>query len=85
MAQDLNADSPMPDFADRPDPSEDLPRFEALDAAEAFLRQLPLLHAQVLRLVILDGLSQTEAGRQLGLSQNEVSRLIRQSRTLMGA
>lgn len=85
MIQDLATDPPMPDFADRPDPRDDLPRFEALDAAEALLRKLPSLHAQVLRLVVLDGLTQTEAGRQLGLSQNEVARLIRQSRTLMGA
>ena len=83
----LADDPPMspPDDNDRPDPHDNLAGFEAIDAAEALLRKLPSIHAQVLRLVVLDGLTQTEAGRQLGLSQNEIARLIRQSRTLMGA
>ena len=81
----LAEDMPMSDFGNRPDPHDNLAGVEAIDAAEALLRKLPSLHAQVLRLVVLDGLTQTEAGRQLGLSQNEIARLIRQSRTLMGA
>jgi RNA polymerase sigma factor (sigma-70 family) len=65
---------------DRPD-REQIDR----ESATALLRRLPWAHAESLRLTVVEALSQTEAGRSMGLSQTEISRLIRQSRSLMGA
>lgn len=54
------------------------------DAAEHLLRKLPGRHAQALRIVALEGKTQAEAARAMGCSSAQISRLIGQSRSLLG-
>lgn len=67
-----------------PDKHNDFVVVDSTDAAEAILRKLPSPNATAFRLTAMDGLSQTEAAQWMGCCQNQVSRLIRQGRQLLG-
>lgn len=52
---------------------------EARDAVEAWLRKLPPKHAAACREIYLNGCSQVEAGRRLGLSESRMSFMHREA------
>lgn len=60
-------------------------RRPARDDADGLLSLLPRKNAEVLELIALGGLTQAEAAARLGKSQAEISRLMKQSRELLGA
>jgi RNA polymerase sigma factor (sigma-70 family) len=76
-SRDLAAAGLLPAPDRPPDLDED-------DEAEALLRRLPPRHAAALRMLALEGLTQQEVASRLGCSQVNVSRLVRQSRILLG-
>lgn len=56
---------------------------DAIDSVERLLRRLPRRNAAVCRLCYLEGQTQTEIARTLGVSQSEVTRLHRQGIELL--
>ncbi len=66
----------------RPPVADELGRAEDLDA---HLRKLPPGHRRALRLIYLDGFSQAEAGRALGLSAPRIASIHLESLVMLGA
>jgi RNA polymerase sigma factor (sigma-70 family) len=50
---------------------------ENRDEVESFLRRLPRIHAEVCRMVYIEGRSQVEAAKALGCSKSYISRVLR--------
>lgn len=66
------------------DPRDDLALVDGRDAADRLLRKLPAKNREPLRLMAAEGLTQQGAADRLGWTQAEVSRLVLQSRKLLG-